>query len=136
MPLIPLLGTSRAGKTTVSRRLVEAPVSYDLDSLRLLDTDEELGPSHRSNAQRAIALLQRNNTEDEVVLADCGAGLIAFNEGFRQFLTAHPDYPRNLIVVWCDESTFRSRRSKETVQTELLTHIHHIGPQDCLPESM
>ena len=99
MPLIPLLGPSRAGKTTVSRRLVEAPVSYDLDSLRLLDTDEELGPSHRSNAQRAIALLQRNNTEDEVVLADCGAGLIAFNEGFRQFLTAHPDYPRNLIVL-------------------------------------
>lgn len=113
MPVIPVIGPSHAGKTTLVGCLVNHASQYGFSTcLTLLDLDKELGSDHRSDGIKACKIIEERNKTTEIVLADCGAGLTAFSGEFLEFLTSAADYPRSLIVVWCNKQTFRNRHSE------------------------
>ncbi len=105
--LIPVIGPSKAGKTETTRALVGS-CSFQLERV---DLDEELGSSHRGDGVKAVERMQHLATSipaDRHVLVDVGAGQLVCSS-FASYLITYKDYPRSVVVIWCDEPTFRNR---------------------------
>ena len=121
MPVILVIGPSHAGKSTLTG-LVLADLARGNEPQRGvtgINLDEVLGSSHRSNAQKALDLITKESQRSEIILIDCGAGLLAFSATFRAFVTTNS---MAVIAVWCNDETFRSRHSPETIERELVNN--------------
>src|SRR2546425_288587 len=108
--VIPVVGPSKAGKTQTTAGLVTAPLSFGLPlTVRRVDLDEELGSANRSNgelAKNCIDHLVADSRRDLLVLVDVGAGQLV-SSGFAAYLSNFVGYPESVVVIWCDEETFR-----------------------------
>lgn len=123
MPVIPIVGPSHAGKSTLIRLLSTNPEQFALPrTIVNLSLDDELGAGHRSDGAMACEIIASNNRTVELVLADCGAGQLVFSAFFREWISQN--MPR-VLTVWCDVETFRSRHSPDTVEREIQ---HNYGP--------
>lgn len=106
--VIPVVGPSKAGKSQATGRLLALALVHGLERY---DLDGALGQDHRSDSERAITLVEAlvaRRAPQVHVLVDVGAGQF-FADGFRAYLAAFPRYPGSVIVVWCDEQSFRFR---------------------------
>ena len=123
MPLIPIVGPSHAGKSTLIRLVSTNPERFALASTVVnLSLDDELGSGHRSDGAMACEIMSSHSRSGALVLADCGAGLLVFSGYFREWIS------QNLLralAVWCDVETFRTRHSPDTVEREIR---HNYGP--------
>ena len=123
MPLIPIVGPSHAGKSTLIRLISTNPERFALPpTIVNLNLDDELGSGHRCDGAMACEIIASYRRSAELVLADCGAGQLAFSAYFREWIS------RNLLrvlAVWCDVETFRTRHSPDTVEREIR---HNYGP--------
>jgi hypothetical protein len=100
--IIPVIGPSKAGKSA-STRLAASSV------LGRVDLDELLGSSCRGDGQKAVRAMRALNAITEPdILVDVGAGQLVQN-CFSSYLSGIEGYPLNVVVVWCDEFTFRKR---------------------------
>jgi hypothetical protein len=112
-----IVGPSHAGKSTLLRLISTNPEQFGLlQAVVHLNLDGELGSKHRSDGQWAREIIESHNGRQELVLADCGAGQVAFSADFRGYILE--DLQR-VAAVWCDIETFRSRHSPETVEREI-----------------
>lgn len=117
--IVAVVGPSHGGKTTLIRHLEEQPDSYCLRTAPpLLDVDQILGSSNRSDSAKAAGVIRCAAREIGDVLVDVGAGQLV-QEPFRQFLRSSAVV---MIAVWCDEATFRSRHSAATADREVLNN--------------
>ncbi len=105
--LIPVVGPSKAGKTQTTLRLATDGI---LTGVELIDLDERLGSSHRGDGDEAARILQAHSAEGPLrhVLVDVGAGQLV-SPVFGSYLRSLFGYPRSVVVIWCDEFTFRQR---------------------------
>jgi hypothetical protein len=111
-----VIGPSRAGKTELLGRLTTAPGDYGLsEAPSVLDLDETLGPSHRSDAQQAVVLIGAHASTVSPLVVNVGAGQLV-QPVFRQYLLGGDGIVP--IAVWCSASAFRTRHSPETADRE------------------
>ncbi len=117
MVVIALVGPSHAGKSKLTETILAEPCQQGLDCApEVLDLDESLGSSHRSDGTRAIELVRScAGAGHKLVLVNVGAGQIV-DPAFRAFVLNESGVTP--VAVWCDESTFRSRHSRETADRE------------------
>ncbi len=112
--IIPVIGPSKAGKTETTKELVRAISLRGPLRLERIDLDDLLGPSARSDGERAVSLVTSFLTTgciDRCLLVDVGAGQLA-SPVFADYLGKFPDYPSSVVAIWCDEQTFRNRHGK------------------------
>jgi hypothetical protein len=123
VPLIPIVGPSHAGKSTLTRLISTNTERFVLPPTVVnLNLDDELGSKHRSDGAMAFEIIARHSQRVELVLADCGAGLLVFSAYFRECIS------RNLlqvVAVWCDVETFRTRHLPDTVEREIDHNYGH-----------
>jgi hypothetical protein len=105
--VIPIVGPSKAGKTETTRRLIADGI---LTTIERLDLDEVLGSSHRGDGDEAVRIVDAYSVEGSLrhVIVDVGAGQLV-SPIFKSYLRSFPGYPRSVVVLWCDEATFRRR---------------------------
>ena len=123
MRIIPIVGPSHAGKSTLIRLVSTNPERFALPPTVVnLSLDNELGSGHRSDGAMACEVIARHSRSVDLVLADCGAGLLAFSAHFREWISQNV---LRVLAVWCDVETFRTRHSPDTVEREI---GHNYGP--------
>jgi hypothetical protein len=107
--VIPIVGPSKAGKTETTRRLIADGI---LTPIERIDLDEALGSSHRGDGDEAVRILHAYSVEGSLrhVLVDVGAGQLV-SPIFESYLRNFSGYPRSVVVIWCDEATFRQRHA-------------------------
>ena len=112
-----LVGPSHAGKSALAKAIVADPPRYRLDRApEILDLDESLGSSSRSDENKAIELVRsRASAGQGVLVVNVGAGQIV-RPAFQAFVRDEAGVIA--VAVWCNESTFRSRHSPETADRE------------------
>lgn len=117
MVTVAIVGPSHAGKTALTRELSREHERYGFpEPFEILDLDQGLGYSHRSDVGRAIDLIRaRAQSDTQLVLVNVGAGQIVHSK-FRMFLESEPGVAT--VAIWCDEPNFRSRHSPETADRE------------------
>lgn len=117
MVAVMLVGPSHAGKTALTRAIVEDPPRYGLERApEVLDLDESLGSSNRSDESLAIAFVRsRASAGQGLLVVNVGAGQVV-RPAFQAFVRDEPGVIP--VAVWCNESTFRSRHSPETADRE------------------
>ena len=105
--LIPIVGPSKAGKTETTRHLLANNILTCVDRI---DLDEDLGPCSRGDGDAAIRIIEAHHVEcsPRHRLVDVGAGQL-ISGGFQSYLRSCSGYPRSVVVIWCDEATFRQR---------------------------
>ncbi|MGH9201757.1 MAG: hypothetical protein ACRD2A_11045, partial [Vicinamibacterales bacterium] len=97
--------------------LAKEPARFGLPfQLVGINLDEELGPGHWSDGAQAQRVIGLHSRMPGLVLADCGAGQLAFASDFREYVLSNI---RACVAVWCDTNTFRTRHSSETVEREI-----------------
>jgi|HubBroStandDraft_2_1064218.scaffolds.fasta_scaffold101826_2 hypothetical protein len=100
--IIPVIGPSKAGKSTSTRRAASSVLGR-------VDLDELLGSSCRGDGQKAVTALRALSAIIEPdILVDVGAGQLV-SDCFSSYLSSLEGYPLNVVVVWCDEFTFCKR---------------------------
>jgi hypothetical protein len=112
--VIPVIGPSHAGKSKTIKRLVVLGL---LDSAVHLELDLVLGEPSRSDGHKAVRVVTDLIIEEEKlraagvkrhVLVDVGAGQLV-SPPFACYLSSFSAYPSSVIVIWCDEETFKIR---------------------------
>ena len=86
-------------------------------SLHRIDLDEQLAPSDRGCARKAIQACKQmteGHRGKSLVIVDVGAGQLV-EPGFREFLKSSGAYPRRTIVVDCGERVFRERHGPNAI---------------------
>ncbi len=117
MLIIPIVGPSHAGKSTLIRLVSTNPERFALPPTVVnLNLDDELGSGHRSDGAMACEIIARHSRSVDLVLADCRAGLLAFSAHFREFISRTL---LRVVAVWCDIETFRTRHALDTVEREI-----------------
>lgn len=117
MPVITVVGPSHAGKSTLVQLVTGQPARFGVpESIVSINLDEELGSNNRSDGAKAIELINKYSRGPKVTVVDCGAGQIAFASDFREFIVLNS---KALVVVWCDEVTFRTRHSTARAEAEI-----------------
>ena len=117
MAVVMIVGPSHAGKSELLSALAGNFAKFGFASCpRLLDLDEGLGSSHRSDSGMAIELVRSRAGQGQgLLLVNVGAGQVV-QRNFQNFLQTEPGLLP--VAVWCDKETFLSRHAVETGDRE------------------